>query len=92
MLELAAMPPPLHMSFWTTRKLGRRIKLGRNPVHRILARHGIMLHLVKTYKVSRDPRFVEKTLDVVGLLSDPPEGAMQISVDFKPQIQARQVT
>jgi len=92
MLELAATQPPLHMSHWATRELGRRMQLGRSTVHRILARHGIKLHLVKTYKVSRDPQFVEKTLDVVGVLSDHPEGADLLSSDVKPQSQARQVT
>jgi len=48
MLELAATWPPLHMSHWSTRELARRMKLGRSTVHRILAHHGIKLHLVKT--------------------------------------------
>jgi len=58
MLKLAATQPPLQMSHWSAHELGWRMKLERNTVHRILARHGIKLHLVKTYKVSPDPNFV----------------------------------
>jgi transposase len=61
-----------------------------NPtlVHRIWKAHGLKPHQVRSFKLSRDPRFLEKLEDVVGLYLHPPEHAMVLSVDEKSQIQA----
>jgi len=57
-------------------------------VRRAWHAHGLKPHLVDTFKVSRDPRFVEKLEDVVGLYLNPPQQAIVFSVDEKSQIQA----
>jgi transposase len=64
--------------------------VGLSPasVQRIWKAHGLKPHRVRTFKLSRDPRFVEKLQDVVGLYLNPPEHALVLSVDEKSQIQA----
>ena len=57
-------------------------------MQRIWNAHGLKPHLVKTFKLSNDKRFVEKVKDVVGLYLDPPDKALVFSVDEKSQIQA----
>ena len=57
-------------------------------VHRIWKAHRLQPHRVQTFKFSRDPRFVEKVRDVVGLYMNPPEKALVLCVDEKSQIQA----
>ena len=57
-------------------------------VHRVWRAHGLKPHLTRTFKVSNDPRFVEKVVDIVGLYLDPPEHALVLCVDEKSQIQA----
>jgi transposase len=57
-------------------------------VQRIWKAHGLKPHRVSTFKLSKDPRFVEKLHDVVGLYLNPPEHALVLSVDEKSQIQA----
>ncbi len=58
----------------------------------VLRRNGLNRHLVRTYKVRRDPEFVAKVNDVVGLYLNPPEHAVVLSVDEKTSIQALQRT
>lgn len=62
--------------------------LSRSVIQRIWREHGLKPHLMKTFKVSNDPRFEEKLRDVVGLYLNPPEHALVLSVDEKIQIQA----
>ena len=57
-------------------------------VQRIWKAHGLQPHRVRTFKLSRDPQFIEKLQDVVGLYVDPPKKAIVFSVDEKSQIQA----
>jgi len=57
-------------------------------VQRIWAAHGLKPHLIRTFKLSKDPKFEEKLVDVVGLYLDPPEKALVLCVDEKSQIQA----
>ena len=65
-------------------------KLGIAPstAHRIWKAHGLKPHLVETFKLSRDPDFVDKVEDVVGLYLDPPDKALVLSVDEKSRINA----
>ncbi len=58
----------------------------------LLRRHGLKPHLVRTYKVSRDPEFAAKVRDIVGLYLNPPEHAIVLSVDEKTSIQALERT
>src|ERR1700746_3713255 len=62
--------------------------LSRSSIQRIWKAHQLKPHRVKTFKVSRDRRFIEKVTDVVGLYLDPPDKALVLSVDEKSQIQA----
>lgn len=62
--------------------------MSASTIGRIWKAHGLKPHRVETFKISRDPRFVEKLHDVVGLDLSPPERAVVFSVDAKTQIQA----
>ena len=62
--------------------------ISRMAVQRIWAAHDLKPHLVRTFKLSNDPQFVEKLVDVVGLYMDPPDRALVLCVDEKSQIQA----
>ena len=89
LIDLAMSTPPKHASHWTIRALTKRMgTMSRTTVQRILSRYRIKTHQVKTFKVSRDPKFVEKVRDVVGLYSNPPDHAIVLSIDEKPGIQA----
>ena len=59
-----------------------------SSVQRIWAAHGLEPHRIRTFKLSRDPKFADKLRDVVGLYVDPPAHAVVLSVDEKSQIQA----
>jgi transposase len=73
---------------WSARKLAKAVGLSYTSVQRIWKAHGLKPHLVKTFKLSNDKRFVEKVIDIVGLYLDPPDQALVFSVDEKSQIQA----
>jgi len=91
-LHLAMSPPPAGRSRWTTRLLAKVVRLTSGCISDILRKHGLKPHLVRTYKVSRDPQFIAKVKDVVGLYLNPPEHAVVLSVDEKTSIQALQRT
>ncbi len=73
---------------WTTRSMARRVGIGKDAVARIWADHDLKPWKVATFKVSNDPRFEEKLVDVVGLYLNPPTRAAVFSFDEKPQCQA----
>jgi hypothetical protein len=79
---------PRGATHWSTRTLGKALKLSRMTVQRIWRQHGLQPHRVEKFKLSRDPDFVEKLRDVVGLYLDPPDKALVLSVDERSQIQA----
>jgi transposase len=91
-IELAMSPPPSGRSRWTTRLLGRAVGLSAGCISDILRRNGLKPHLARTYKVSRDPAFVSKVQDVVGLYLNPPQHAVVLCVDEKTSIQALEHT
>lgn len=91
-VQLAMSPPPAGRSRWTTRLLAKKVGVTSGCVSDLLRRNGLKPHLVRTYKVSRDPAFVAKVKDVVGLYLNPPENAVVLSVDEKTSIQALQRT
>lgn len=92
LVELALSPPPAGRSRWTTRLLAKKVGLTSGCVSDVLRRHGLKPHHVRTYKVSRDPAFVAKVHDIVGLYLNPPTNAVVLSVDEKTSIQALERT
>jgi len=80
--------PPNGWTHWSTRTLAEHLDCDRNMVQRVWKANGLRPHLAHTFKVSNDPRFEEKVVDVVGLYLNPPENALVFSVDEKSQIQA----
>ena len=73
---------------WSTRSLAARVGIGKDAVAKIWADHSLKPWKVKTFKISNDPRFEEKLVDVVGLYMNPPERAAVFSFDEKTQCQA----
>jgi transposase len=79
---------PAAATHWSTRTLAQHLGLSQTMVGRVWRRNGIKPHLARTFKLSRDPRFEDKLVDVVGLYLNPPEHALVLSCDEKSQIQA----
>ncbi len=73
---------------WSTRTMAREAGLSQTAVSRIWRAFGLQPHRQETFKLSKDPLFVEKVRDIVGLYLDPPLKAMVLCVDEKSQIQA----
>ena len=73
---------------WSTRTLAARVGIGKDAVAKIWADHNLRPWKVETFKVSNDPRFEEKLVDVVGLYLNPPARAVVFSFDEKTQCQA----
>ena len=68
--------------------MARHIGISVSSVQRIWRAHGLQPHKTRLFKLSKDPRFAEKLVDIVGLYVDPPEHAVVLSIDEKSQIQA----
>lgn len=79
---------PVNSTHWSTRKMAEATGLSKATIQRLWKHHGLQPHRVETFKLSRDPQFLAKLHDVVGLYLDPPEKAIVFSVDEKSQIQA----
>src|SRR3954447_21353125 len=80
--------PPDGSTHWSTRTMAARVGIGKDAVAKIWADHQLKPWKVATFKVSNDPRFEEKLVDVVGLYLNPPERAAVFSFDEKTQVQA----
>jgi transposase len=79
---------PKGSTHWSTRTLARVQGVSKNTIHRIWQEHQLKPHLTKSFKLSRDPKFLEKLTDVVGVYLTPPQNAVVLCVDEKSQIQA----
>ena len=79
---------PANATHWSSRTMARATGLSEASVRRIWKAHGLKPHLLRTFKLSNDKRFVEKLEDVVGLYLNPPAHALVLSCDEKSQIQA----
>ena len=79
---------PRGATHWSTRTMAEAQGISHATVQRIWDAHGLQPHRVKTFKLSRDKRFVEKLTDVVGVYLNPPDKAVVLCVDEKSQIQA----
>jgi transposase len=80
--------PPGENTHWTGAAMARAAGVSISSVQRTWRAHGLQPHRVRQFKLSKDPKFVDKLRDVVGLYVDPPAHAVVLSVDEKSQIQA----
>lgn len=87
-VETTTQTKPTAGTHWSTRTLAKKLGVSRAMVHRVWQANHLKPHLTRTFKLSNDPRFVEKLVDVVGLYLNPPERALVLSCDEKSQIQA----
>lgn len=87
-VDLTLHSKPENATHWSVREMAKAQKVSRMAVHRVWKKYHIQPHRVKTFKISRDPHFVEKVKDIVGLYLNPPDRALVLSVDEKSQIQA----
>jgi transposase len=79
---------PKNATHWSTRSLATELGMSPSAVQRIWRAFGLQPHRQDSWKLSKDPLFVDKVKDVVGLYLDPPERAVVLCVDEKSQIQA----
>ena len=87
-IDVTTQKKPKDATQWSTRTLAKKLKTSPSTVHRVWRANGLEPHLVKTFKVSNDPHFVEKLIDLVGLYLNPPGNALVLSADEKSQTQA----
>jgi transposase len=80
--------PPGGATHWTTRTMAGHVGVGKDTVAKIWADHGLKPWRIETFKLSNDPRFEEKLVDVVGVYLDPPARAVVFSFDEKTGCQA----
>jgi transposase len=79
---------PKDATHWSTRSMASEVGLTQSAVLRIWRAFGLQPHRQDTWKLSKDPQFIDKVKDVVGLYLNPPERAVVLCVDEKSQIQA----
>src|SRR3954451_21649458 len=87
-VALTCAEPPGEATHWTGRMMAKAAGLSLRTVQRIWAAHKLQPHRIRTFKRSRDPEFIAKLADIVGLYLAPPRHAVVLSVDEKSQIQA----
>ncbi len=88
LVELTAQTKPAAATHWSTRMMAAELGVSAESVSRHWRANGLKPHFVRGFKVSRDPRFVEKLEDIVGLYMSPPEHALVLCCDEKSQLQA----
>ena len=79
---------PAGATHWSSRTLALAQGVSKNTIQRVWQEHQLKPHLTKSFKLSRDPKFLEKLTDVVGVYLTPPQNAVVLCVDEKSQIQA----
>ena len=87
-VRLTLESTPADATHWSTRAMAKRRGLSQTMVGRIWRAFGLQPHRVEGFKLSKDPLFIEKVRDIVGLYLDPPDRALVLCVDEKAQIQA----
>jgi transposase len=87
-VDLTQHATPAGHTHWSCRTMAARVGVSPATVQRVWAARGLKPHLVKTFKLSGDPRFEEKLIDVVGLYVDPPDNAIVLCLDEKSSVQA----
>jgi len=79
---------PVNSTHWSTRLMAQKTGLSQSAIVRIWRAFGLQPHRVENFKFSKDPQFVEKVRDIVGLYLNPPDRAIVLCVDEKSQVQA----
>lgn len=87
-LDATLQSKPKGNTHWSCRLMAASQGVGKSTVGNVWKSHNIKPHRTKTFKLSRDPKFLEKLTDVVGLYLNPPDKAIVLCVDEKSQIQA----
>jgi len=87
-VRLTQHEKPAGATHWSCRSMAKQVGVSPATVQRIWSGRGLKPHLVKTFKLSNDPAFEEKLIDVVGLYLNPPENAVVLCMDEKTSIQA----
>ena len=87
-VDLTRNSKPEGQTHWSVRTMAKKSGVSPAQVQRIWAARGLKPHLVETFKLSTDPRFEEKLIDVVGLYLNPPEQAIVLCMDEKSSVQA----
>ncbi len=88
LIALTLETQPEGATHWSTRAMAMRAGLSQTMVSRVWRAFGLQPHRQETFKLSSDPAFVDKVRDVVGLYMSPPDRALVLCMDEKPQIQA----
>ena len=88
LIELTTQTNPQAATHWSTRKMASELGVSAASVSRYWRANGLKPHIMRSFKVSRDPQFVEKLEDIVGLYMSPPEHAIVLCCDEKSQVQA----
>jgi transposase len=87
-VRLTTQSRPEGATHWSCRSMAERVGISAASVQRIWSQLGLKPHRTETFKVSTDPRFEEKLIDVVGLYLNPPDKAVVLCMDEKSQVQA----
>jgi transposase len=87
-IDATLQTKPAGATHWSCRTMAKAQGVSKATVNRIWQSHQIKPHRTKGFKLSRDPQFLQKLTDVVGLYLNPPEKALVVCVDEKSQIQA----
>jgi hypothetical protein len=80
-IEATLQTKPAGMTHWSCRTLAEQQGVSKSTVNNIWRAHNLQPHRTKTFKLSRDPKFLEKMTDVVGLYLNPPQKAIVLCVD-----------
>ena len=87
-VRLTQQSKPKGRTHWSRFSMAERVGMSESTIGRIWRQHGLKPHRVQTFKVSNDPQFESKLIDIIGLYTNPPEHAVIFSVDEKSQVQA----
>jgi transposase len=87
-VDLTLHSKPANATHWSTRLMAAEVGLSPSKIGQIWRAFGLQPHRSESFSLSKDPQFVEKVRDIVGLYMSPPEGALVLCVDEKSQIQA----
>jgi transposase len=87
-VELTQHSKPDGQTHWSCRTMSAKVGVSPATVQRVWAARGLKPHLVNSFKLSNDPRFEEKLIDVVGLYLAPPDNAIVLCLDEKSSVQA----